>query len=118
MPIVKTLADRVEKFKAKTAPDRVGSRYGAVKDIAVSRYVDNVADITAVRERCRIILEASGVPAGQHGVYYAFVFKAVKAAQSHTGATLIKVIEGLKQRFVAKGADPAILDILGNLVTG
>jgi len=33
MPIVKTLSDRVEKFKAKTPPDQTGTRYGAVKDL-------------------------------------------------------------------------------------
>ncbi len=118
MPIVKSLSDRVEKFKAKTAADRVGTRYGAVKDLAVSRYLDNTGDLVAVRERARKILESEGIPTGTHGVYYAFVFKAISAAQSHSGPALEKVIEGLKQRFVAKGADPAILDKLANLIVG
>jgi len=118
MPLVKTLSDRVEKFKAKTAADRVGTRYGAVKDIAVNRYLDSTADIVAVRERARNILESNGVAPGLFGVYFAFVTKAVKAAQKHSGDTLDKVIEGLKARFVAKGADPAILDLLEHLVIG
>ncbi len=118
MPLVKTLSDRIQKFSAKTAPDRVGARYGAVKDLAVNRYIDNMADFTAVRERARGILESEGVPAGFHGVYYAFIFKLMKAAQSHSGATLRKVVEGLKQVYTAKGADPAVLDKLVGLVLG
>jgi len=118
MPIVKTLSDRVEKFRLKTPADQTGARYGAVKDIAVGRYVEGAGIITAVRERVREILEREGVPSGFHGVYYAFGFKLTKAALSHSGATLQAIVAGLKEWFVAKGADPAILDKIINLIIG
>jgi len=118
MPIVKTLADRVEKFKAKTPPDQTGARYGAVKDVAVTRYIEGSGVITAVRERVRNILESKGVPAGFHGVYYAFAFKLASKALSHEGPALEAIAEGLKQMFIAKGADPAILDEIANLIIG
>jgi len=118
MPIVKTLSDRVEKFKAKTPPDVTGARYGAVKDLAVGRFIEGTGIIYAVRERARNILEREGIPSTLHGVYYAFVQKLVKLALSHSGPTLEAEAEGLKQEFISKGCDPAILDILANLVIG
>jgi len=118
MPIVKTLSDRVEKFAAKTAPDRVGTRYGAVKELASSRFVEGAGVIAAVRERVRDILESQGVPAALHGVYYAFAFKLATKALSHYGAELEKIANGLKAWFTAKGADPAVLDKIASLITG
>jgi len=118
MPLVKTLADRVEKFKQKMVPDQTGTRYGLVKDLAVNRFVEGTGVITAIRERARIILEKEGVPATMHGVYYAFVFKAVSKAMKHSVDELDSIIEGLKALFTAKGCDPTILDKLANLIVG
>lgn len=118
MPIVKTLSDRVQKFQAKTAPDRVGARYGAVKSIAGNRYIEGAGLITAVREKIRDILERNGVPAAVHGVYYAFGFKLASKALSHYGPELDAIAEGLKAWFTAKGCDPAILDQIAALIIG
>jgi len=118
MPIVKTLADRVEKFKAKTPPDQTGTRYGAVKDLAIGRFVEGAGIMAAIRERARDILEREGVPAAEHGVYYAFAMKLASKAMSHSGPELDAIAEGLKQWFVAKGADPAILDKIASLIVG
>ncbi|RLG76830.1 MAG: hypothetical protein DRO14_03220 [Thermoprotei archaeon] len=118
MPIVKTLSDRVEKFKAKTPADQTGTRYGAVKELASGRYIEGAGIITAVRERVRDILEREGIPASDHGVYYAFAFKAVSKALSHSDTELETIIEGLKAWFTAKGADPAMLDKIANLIVG
>jgi len=118
MPIVKTLADRVEKFRLKTPPDQTGTRYGAVKDLAVGRFIEGAGVIAAVRERVRDILEREGVPATDHGVYYAFAFVATSKALSHSGAELDAIIAGLKAKYTAKGADPAILDKIANLIVG
>lgn len=116
MPIVKTLSDRVEKFKAKTAPDRVATRYGAVAELAQKRYLEGVAGLRSLVDLAKKILESEGVPPGQEGVYFAFVLKAASKAQKHVGATLQRFIEGLKARFVGLGADPAILDKLAKLI--
>jgi len=118
MPIVKTLADRVDKFTKKTPPDQTGTRYGAVKDLAVGRFIEGAGLISAIRERARIVLESEGVPSGDHGVYYAFVQKALSYAMSHSGQTLAKIIEGLKSWFTSKGCDPSVLEKLASLITG
>lgn len=118
MPIVKTLADRVEKFRLKTPADQTGARYGAVKELASGRFVEGAGLITAVRERVRNVLESEGVPAAQHGVYYAFAFKIASKAMSHAGPDLDAIVSGLKAWFVAKGADPAVLDKIANLIVG
>jgi len=118
VPIVKTLADRVEKFRAKTPPDQTGARYGAVKELARGRFIEGAGVIAAVRERVRDILEREGVPAALHGVYYAFAFRLASKALSHSGAALDAVAAGLKAWFTAKGADPAVLDKIAGLITG
>jgi len=116
MPLVRTLGDRVEKFRAKTAPDRVGGRYEAAKELARVRFTENVSTTREIVERARNILESLGVPVGIHGIYYAFVLRLASMAQAHSGAALQKVVDGLKAWFVAKGADPAVLDKLAKLV--
>jgi hypothetical protein len=118
MPLVKGLKERYEKFTAKTPPDVTGARYAASKPIAVKRELAGAGPISEIIELTRNILESKGVPAGQHGVYYAFVEKIRKAAFSHSGATLTAYVNGLKAAFAQKGCDPAILDTLSKLIVG
>jgi len=107
--IVKTVTDAYTKFSKKTAADRVGTRYGAVKNIAVDRYLDNVNPFVIVREIVREILESEGVPPAQHGSYYAFAFQLVSKALKHSGESLKRSATGLKAKFTTLGLDPAIL---------
>jgi len=116
MPIVKTLGDRVEKYRAKTDPGRVGGRYEAARELARVRYIDGIAVTRDAVERARKILESLGVPAGMHGIYFAFVQKAASMSLSHSGESLVKIVQGLKALYVAKGADPAILDRLASVI--
>jgi hypothetical protein len=118
MPLVKGLKERYEKFTAKTPPDVTGARYAASKPIAVKRELAGAGPIAELIELTRNILESKGVPAGQHGVYYAFVEKIRKAAFSHSGTTLTNLVAGLKQAFTQKGCDPAVLDVLSKLIIG
>jgi hypothetical protein len=118
LPTVKTLKDRVDKFTAKMDPATAGARFAASKTIAVKRYINATAAITDVVELTRNVLESKGVPAGQHAVYYAFEEMVRRAAFSHDGATLKAIVDGLKQQFVYKGADPAVLDAISKLVVG
>lgn len=118
MPQVSSLSDRATKFSKKTAPDRVGARYDASKEIAVERYGEAVSVRFAVQEMVRNLLSTKGVPPGQQGVYYAFAFMVLSKRWSHTGDAFEKFVEGIKARFVAFGADPAILDSIMTLFTG
>jgi hypothetical protein len=118
VPLVKGLAERYAKFTAKTPPDITGARYAASKEIAVKRMLEYASATAAAVELARNVLETSGVPAAQHGVYYAFVQKVRKAAFSHSGADLKAIVEGLKALFTAKGADPTVLDTLAKLIIG
>jgi hypothetical protein len=118
MPLVKGLKERYEKYTVKTPPDVTGARYAGSKSIAVKRELAGAGPIAEIIELTRNILESKGVPAGQHGVYYAFVEKVRKAMFSHTGATLKAYVDGLKAAFAQKGCDPAILDTLSKLLVG
>jgi len=118
MPMTKGLRDRFEKFTGKTPPDVTGSRYAASKAMAVARAWEFASPVGEVVELARDVLEAEGVPAGQHAVYYAFVQKVRKAMFSHRWTTLSKIVSGLKSYFVQLGADPALLDKLSKLMVG
>jgi len=116
MPYVVPLGEQIHRFSAKTAPDRVGSRYEAAKSIAIARYIDNHAPFAAIVDLVKDILASKGVPSGMYGIYIAFAEQLLKKAQKHTGETLDKIVLGLKQKFVAKGADPEILNLIAKLV--
>lgn len=115
---VTRLSDRVQKFVAKTSPDRVGARYGSVKTVSLKRFVEGAGIITAVRIRIRDILEREGVPAAQQAPYYAFAFKLASKAMSHSSEELKSIAEGLKEWFAAKGCDPRILDLIESVLIG
>lgn len=118
MPLTKGLKERFEKYTAKTPPDVTGARYAAAKTLAVKRQLAGAGPIAEIIELTRNILESKGVPAGQQGVYFAFVEKVRKAAFSHSGTTLSNFVAGLKALFAQKGCDPAVLDVLSKLIVG
>lgn len=110
MPRVVSFQERYQHFAAKTAPDRVGPRYGASKSLAIQRFIEGSSKRVSVRELVRNILDTAGVPAGQWALYLSFAQKASMFAESYSGETLKKRLDGLKANWVARGADPAILE--------
>jgi len=119
MPGVKDLRERTDKFIAKTAADRVGTRYGAVKDLAVGRFTSYASSIVEFRELVRNLLNKEGVPAGQQGAYFAFAMRLRSKAFSHQGTTLKDYVNGIIQDFTTgKGCDPAILKKIASMLLG
>lgn len=118
MPIVADMQTRYQKYVAKMSPDRVGTRYDAVKDIALNRYLEGVALIRPAVEHAKAILDELGVPPGEYGLYLAFIQSLLSKMRSYNGKTFENVVLGMKQMWINKGADPTILDTLINLVTG
>jgi len=116
MPIVRSVSDMIDMFDKKTAPDRVGARYEAAKEIAIRRYT-NVATVYRVLiEKIRGLLIANNVPTGKWGVHISFGELLQKYVLTMKGDVPATLIDGLKAVFVAKGADPAILDKIKALV--
>jgi len=116
MPGVVSIGEQIKRFSQKTAPDRVGTRYGAKKAMAVSLYTDRAVPYAVIVEEARRLLARLGVPSGEFGIYIAFVEHLYSRAEKHMDKTLDGVIEGAKAYFVGKGCDPAILDQLIKLV--
>jgi len=108
--LVKGAEDMFNKFTGKTAPDRVGRRYGTSKPIAVSLYGANALAIRTVVEKTRSILSALDVPSGTWGVYIAFAEKLASKADAYSGIIPASIVEGFKAEYALKGADPAVLD--------
>lgn len=118
MPVVRDLSTRYAKYMAKMDPDRVSARYEAVKQIAISRYLEGVAPIRSAVESVKALLDSEGVPAGDYALYISFAETLLKRMRSYNGATFMNVALGLKQYWINKGADPLILDKVIALITG
>jgi hypothetical protein len=116
MPIVRTVADMVNMFSAKTAPDRVGARYEASKEIALRRYTNNAMPYRTLVEKIKDLLSKLNVPPGKWGVHIAFGEILQKISITTRGAVPAAIVEGLKTAYVAKGADPSTLDQIVKLV--
>jgi Ran GTPase-activating protein (RanGAP) involved in mRNA processing and transport len=116
MPLVKSAGDMVQMFSAKTAPDRVAARYGAARDLAIQKYITYATPFRIVVEMAREKLIKLGVPSGRWGVHFAFVEVLKKIAMAYKGIVPENIINALKAEYVAKGADPAVLDELVKIV--
>jgi RecJ-like exonuclease len=116
MPIVKSAGDMAQMFSAKTAPDRVASRYDAAKDIAITKYINYATPFRMLVERVREVLTDLGVPQGRWGVHIAFAEVLLRLARATKGRLPDAVVAGVKSEYVAKGADPAVLDKIATLV--
>jgi len=116
MPGTVSIGEQITRFSQKTAPDRVGTRYGAKKSMAVALYLDRAAPYAFIVDEAKRVLAQLGVPTAEYGIYIAFVEMLYKKAEKHSGKTLADVVTGLKARFVNKGCDPEVLDVLTKLV--
>jgi hypothetical protein len=116
MPIVKSAGDMTQMFSAKTSPDRVATRYGAAKDMAISKYISYAIPFRIVIEMAREKLIKLGVPSGKWGVHIAFVEALKRIAQAYKGVVPSTIVNAVKAEYVAKGADPAVLDELVKIV--
>lgn len=97
MPIVKSLKDMLEKYRAKYVPDTIGARFTAVKTLMDERYEGATSTIYNVVETVRTILTEQGVPPALWGMYIAFGEILAKYAFSHSGPVLERLASGLKQ---------------------
>jgi hypothetical protein len=113
--LVKFADDMVRKFTAKTAPERVATRYGASKDSAINLYAANGLAAREAIETARSILSTKGVPSGLWGVYIAFTLKLWTLSKTYAGKVPTGVVEGFKREYTAKGGDPAVLDAIASV---
>jgi len=111
MPGVIRFGGMREKYEAKYDGANVTTALTAVEEIKNRRYEAFSSPIVNIIETVRNILETNGVPAGLHGIYYAFAEVIQSATFSHFGASLDSYIAGKKAEWVtAHKADPTILD--------
>jgi len=114
--LVKYADDMLQAFVGKTAPDRVGTRYEAVKELAIAKYSVKGLNARTIIELVRGILSDLGVPVGKWGIHIAFGLKLWKMAQAYAGAPPPAIVEGFITEFTLKGGDPAILTKIANIV--
>lgn len=118
MPSVKSIDERYEKFKAKTAPDRVGTRFDAVKSIALERYIHGSAAVVSIREQVRNLLSSLGVPAGDWALYMSFANYIAGKVDKYFDKTMAARLLGAKANWTIRGADPSVLNKIISMIYG
>jgi hypothetical protein len=114
--MVKYADDMVQAYIGKTAPDRVGRRYGAAKEIAVLKYAVKGLNARSIIEAIRGILTNLGVPTGRWGVHIAFGLKLWKMSQAYNGVLPRAIVDGLITEYTLKGASPDILTKIASMI--
>jgi len=114
--LVKYADDMVQMYTGKTAPDRVGRRYGAAKEIATLKYSVKGLSARSIVETIRGILTDAAVPTGRWGVHIAFGLKLWKMSQAYNGVLPKAIIDGLITEYTLKGGLPEVLTKIASIV--
>ena len=114
--LVKYADDMLAAYVGKTAPDRVGRRYDAVKELAITKYSVKGLNARTVVEVIRGILSDLDVPTGRWGIHIAFGLKVWKMAQAYAGTPPKSVIDGFITEYTLKGANPDVLTRIASIV--
>jgi len=119
MPLYKTGSDMFQKYSAKFNPTVIGTRFGDVKDVALTRAQEGLNTVATVRELVKPILEEKGVAGGLKATYLAFATALLRHVVRNKGQSATKIAQGLKSYYVTSyGLDPAICDDIINVVVG
>jgi len=106
-----SLSEQISKYTLKYDADNVKAVLTAIHDtIMVPRYQGAVVATRANIDRVKAILAEKGVPIGNYGVCISLGEVITKLLFSHTGASLISAVNGVKQRFVALGCPSDVAD--------
>jgi hypothetical protein len=108
-----TLSEQITKYSLKYSADNVKAVLSAIHDtIMVPRYQGAIVAVRANIDRVKAILAEKGVPIGVYGVCIALGEVITKLLFSHTGASLIAAVNGVKQRFIALGCPSDVADAI------
>jgi len=119
MPLYKSGSDMFQKYSAKFNPTVIGTRFGDVKDVALTRAQEGLNTVATVRELVKPILEEKGVAGGLKATYLAFATALLRHVVRNKGQSAAKIAQGLKSYYVTSyGLDPAICDDIINVVVG
>jgi len=114
--LVKYADDMLAAYTGKTAPDRVGKRYDAVKELAITKYSVKGLNARTIIETIRGILSDLDVPVGRWGVHIAFGLKLWKVSQAYVGTPPKSVVDGFITEYTLKGGDPNVLTRIASIV--
>jgi len=119
MPLYKSGSDMFQKYSAKFNPTVIGTRFGDVKDVALTRAQEGLNTIATVRELVKPILEEAGIAGGLKATYLAFATALLRHVLRNKGESATKIAQGLKAYYTtAYGLDPAICDDIIQVVVG
>jgi len=119
MPLYKTGADRFAKYSAKFNPTVIGTRFGDVKDVALSRAQAGLNASATVQSLIQPILDKYGIAGGQRATYLAFglaLWRHIVRGKDQAGKVFA---DGIKSYYsTAFGLDPNILNEIIQVVAG
>lgn len=110
--------DRVENYDLAVQPDVVKTKFEVRKSKMLQLQQRGQATLTDVEKRIRSILDENGI-FGVFRVPYLNLGRALFRASGHqTGMALRKIANAWKQKALAEGLDPAIVDAIVEAVIG
>jgi len=114
----RTYQKRVSNYDASVIPDNVRAKFDARKQLMVEGQQEAQSRITEMEEKVRQILDNYGVIANFRVLYLNYARALFRASGHQSGLALRLIASAEKQKFVAYGLDPTILDEITNVVIG
>ena len=110
--------DRVENYDLAVIPDVVKTKFENRKNKMVQLQQRGQATLTDVEKKVRDVLDENGI-FGNFRIPYLNLARALFRAKGHqSGLALKKIANGWKQKAVAEGLDPDIVDKIIETVIG
>jgi len=110
--------DRVENYDLAVIPDVVKTKFETRKSKMVQMQQRGQATLTDVEKRVRSILDENGI-FGNFRIPYLNLGRALLRARGHqSGLALRKIANGWKQKAIAEGLEPDIVDSIIEAVIG
>jgi len=113
---------RARKYASKMDPTVIGSRFTAVKDLAVEQTNAAQAQLAAMESQVRTILASHAIPTWQNPAYLNAARQMWRKSKNFTGDTLVNEIVAIIDGWAAKGLNRDILveiaSIFGVVVPG
>jgi len=113
--MVKEASIRIRKYTGKFDPTVVSSRFTAMKDIAVEQIQVAFGDLAGLEKTVKTAISDKVSNPLEMVQYLAFARELWKLVSKHSGKTLVSEVNIAKAKWLARGLNGEVLDIIVNL---
>lgn len=106
---------RIKKYEQKFDPTVVSARFTALKDMAVDQVEVRFSDLASLEETVKTTISDKITNPMDVPQYLNVAREIWKKAQTHTGKVLVSEANIIKAKWVARGLDASIIDLILDL---